>query len=184
MTITDTINAQVKSLVEDVKALPSTFKKVDVADLRNQAQAFAKTALDQATGVYADLSKKGEDFVVKAKGFKVDDIKKTAEDAQKKAEDLAGDASKKAEAFVADASKKAEGFVSEAKATVTKVTNRAPAAKPVVKKPAAKKTPAKPAAKKTPVAKPAVKTVAADKPVVKTVAAEKPVVKTVPADKA
>ena len=45
MTITDTINAQVKSIVEDVKALPETFKKIDVADLQKQAQGFAQTAL-------------------------------------------------------------------------------------------------------------------------------------------
>jgi heparin binding hemagglutinin HbhA len=166
MTITNTINAQVKSLVEDVKALPGTLKKVDVADLRSQAQGLAKSALGQATGVYADLSKKGEGFVTKAKGFKVDDIKKTAEGAQKKAEVVAEDVQKKAESFVADASKKAEEFVAEAKATVTKVTSKAPAAKPAAKKPAAKpaakKPAAKPAAKKAPVAKPVVKSTPAD----------------------
>lgn len=159
MTITDTINAQVKSLVADVKALPESFKKVDVKDLRTQAENLAKSALDQATGVYADLSKKGEELVSKAKGLKVDDLKKTAEDAQKKAEDVAEDVQKKAESFVADASKKAEEFVAEAKATVTKVTKKAEATKPAAKKPAAKpaakKAPAKPAAKKAPAAKPA-----------------------------
>lgn len=151
MTITDTINAQVKSLVADVKALPESFKKVDVNELRTQAQDFAKTALGQATGVYADLTKKGEELVSKAKGLKVDDIKKTAEDAQKKAEDVAEDVQKKAESFVADASKKAEELVAEAKATVTKVTGKAtakPAAEKPAAKPAAKKAPAKPAAKK------------------------------------
>jgi len=148
MTITKNINAQVKSIVADVKALPESFKKVDVAELRTQAQDFAKTALGQATGVYADLTKRGEALVTKAKGIKVEDLKKTAEDAQKKAEDVAGDVQKKAESFVADASKKAEELVAEAKATVTKVTSKAPAAKKAPAKPAAKKAPAKPAAKK------------------------------------
>ncbi|MGZ5369555.1 MAG: hypothetical protein ACXWXV_10645 [Aeromicrobium sp.] len=147
MTITDTINAQVKSLVADVKALPESVKKVDVKDLRTQAENLAKSALDQASGVYADLSKKGEELVSKAKGVKVDDFKKTAEDAQKKAEDVAEDVQKKAEEFVADA-----------KATVNKVTKKAEATKPAARKPAAKpaakKAPAKPAAKKTPAAKP------------------------------
>lgn len=158
MTITDTINAQVKSLVADVRALPESVKKVDVKDLRTQAENLAKSALDQASGVYADLSKKGEELVSKAKGLKVDDFKKTAEGAQKKAEDVAEDVQKKAESFVADASKKAEEFVADAKATVNKVTKKAEVTKPAVKKPAAKpaakKAPAKPAAKKAPAAKP------------------------------
>lgn len=152
MTITDTINAQVKSLVADVKAFPESFKKVDVNELRTQAQGFAKTALGQATGVYADLSKKGEGLVSKAKGLTVDDLKKTAEDAQKKAEVVVEDVQKKAESFVADASKKAEEFVAEAKATVSKVAKKTPVAKPAAK-PAAKKAPAKPAAKKAAPAK-------------------------------
>ena len=41
MTINDTINAQVKSIVEDFKALPETLKKIDVADLQKQAQDLA-----------------------------------------------------------------------------------------------------------------------------------------------
>lgn len=159
MTITDTINAQVKSLVEDVKALPESFKKVDVADLRAQAQGFAHTAFGQATGVYADLTKKGEEFVAKAKGFKVDDIKKTVEGLKDKAEEVVDDVTTKTEGFAGDAQKKAEAFVADTKATVNKVTKKAPA-KPAAKKapvkPAAKKAPAKPAAKKAP-AKPAAK---------------------------
>lgn len=156
MTITDTITAQVKSLVEDVKALPESFRKVDVADLRAQAQGFAHTALGQATGVYADLTKKGEEFVAKAKGFKVDDIKKTVEGLKDKAEEVVDDVTTKTEGFAGDAQKKAEAFVADTKATVNKVTKKAPVAKPAAKKPAAKKAPAKPAAKKAPV-KPAAK---------------------------
>ncbi len=79
MTITDTINAQVKSIVEDVKGLPETLKKIDVADLQKQAQGLAQTAVGTATSAYADFAKKGEEFVNKAKGFKVDDIKKTVD---------------------------------------------------------------------------------------------------------
>ena len=78
MTITDTINAQVKSIVDDVKALPETLKKIDVADLQKQAQGLAQTAVGTATTAYADFAKKGEELVNKAKGFKVDDLKKTA----------------------------------------------------------------------------------------------------------
>ena len=166
MTITDTINAQVKSLVDDVKALPESFKKVDVADLRAQAQGFAQTAFGQATGVYAELTKKGEELVARAKGFKVDDIKKTVEDLKSRAEDVAEDASKKADSLVGDASKKAEALVADAKATVSKVTQKASAAKPAATKapakpaatkPAATKAPAKPAAKKAPAKKAAPK---------------------------
>ena len=141
MTITDTINAQVKSLVEDVKALPETFKKVDVAELRAQAQGFAQTALGQATGVYAELTKKGEELVAKARGLKVEGVKA---DAQKAAADLKD----KAEVISGDVKVKAEELVADAKATVNKVTGKVPAGKPVATKPAAKKAPAKPAATK------------------------------------
>ena len=136
MTITDTINAQVKSLVEDVKALPETFKKVDVAELRAQAQGFAQTALGQATGVYAELTKKGEELVAKAKGLKVEGVKA---DAQKAAADLKD----KAEVISGDVLVMAEELVADAKATVNKVTGKVPAAKPAATKPAAKKAPVK-----------------------------------------
>ncbi|MCW2801451.1 MAG: hypothetical protein JWQ70_2923 [Aeromicrobium sp.] len=143
MTITDTINAQVKSIVEDVKALPETFKKIDVADLQKQAQGFAQTALGTATSAYADFAKKSEELVAKAKGLKVDDVTKSAKG-------FADDATKTAKGFADDATKRAEGLVDDAKATVTSLTGKAPAKKAAAKKPAAKKTAAKKApAKKT-----------------------------------
>lgn len=136
------INAQVKSLLEDVKGLPTSFKKVDVADLKKQATTFAQSTLGQATGVYADLSKKGEELVSKAKGLKADDVKA---DVQKAAADL----KVKAEVIADDTKAKAEELVADAKATVNKVTKKAAPAKPAAKKPAAKKAaPAKTAAKK------------------------------------
>ena len=142
MTITETINNQVKSIVEDVKGLPTSFKKVDIADLKKQATTFAQSTLDQATGVYADLTKKGESLVAKAKGLKADDVKA---DVQKVAADL----KVKAEVLADDTKAKAEELVADAKATVTKVTSKPAAKKPAAKKPAAKKaTPAKKAAAK------------------------------------
>ncbi len=137
MTITDTINAQVKSIVEDVKALPETLKKIDVADLQKQAQGIAQTAVGTATSAYADLAKKGEELVNKAKGLKVDDIKKTVDG-------TVDDVTKHAKGFADDAQKRVEGIVEDAKATVTKVTaKKAPAKKAPAKKAPAKKTAAK-----------------------------------------
>ncbi len=157
--MTINITAQVKSIVEDVKGLPTSFKKVDVADLKKQAQAFAQTTLGQATSVYADLSKKGEELVSKAKGLKADDVKaeaqKAAADLKVKAEVLADDVKVKAEELAGEVKAKGEEFVAEAKATVNKVTNK-PAAKKPAAKPAAKKAPAKKAPAKT-AAKPAAK---------------------------
>jgi len=126
MTINDTINAQVKSIVEDFKALPETLKKIDIADLQKQAQELAQTALGTATAAYADFVKKSDELVNKAKGLKVDDVTKTAK------------------GFADDATKRAEGLVDDAKATVTKVTGKkAPAKKTAAKKAPAKKTAAK-----------------------------------------
>jgi len=143
MTINDTINAQVKSIVADFKALPDTLKKIDVADLQKQAQDLAQTALGTATAAYADFAKKSEELVAKAKGLKVDDIKKTVDSSVE-------DVTKQAKGFADDAQKRAEGLVADAKATVTKVTKKAPVKKAAAKKPAAKKTAAKKApAKKT-----------------------------------
>jgi heparin binding hemagglutinin HbhA len=118
-TITETINAQVKSLVDDVKALPETLKKVDVADLQKQAQGLAQTAVGTATSAYADLAKKGEELVAKAKGLKVEDIKKTVDSSVE-------DVTKQAKGFADDAQKRAEQFVTDAKTQVTKVTSKAP----------------------------------------------------------
>ena len=141
MTINDTINAQVKSIVDDFKALPETLKKIDVADLQKQAQDLAQTALGTATAAYADFVKKSDELVNKAKGLKVDDLTKTAKG-------FADDATKTAKGFADDATKRAEGLVDDAKATVTKVTGKsAPAAKKApAKKAPAKKAPAKKAA--------------------------------------
>ncbi len=118
-TITETINAQVKSIVDDVKALPETLKKVDVADLQKQAQGLAQTAVGTATSAYADLAKKGEELVAKAKGLKVEDIKKTVDSSVE-------DVTKQAKGFADDAQKRAEQFVTDAKTQVTKVTSKAP----------------------------------------------------------
>ena len=141
MTINDTINAQVKSIVEDFKALPETLKKIDVADLQKQAQDLAQTALGTATAAYADFVKKSDELVNKAKGFKVDDIKKTVDGLKGKAEDSVEDVTKQAKGFADDAQKRVEGLVEDAKATVTKVTaKKAPAKKTAAKKAPAKKT--------------------------------------------
>ncbi len=133
MTISDTINAQVKSIVADVEGLLDTLRKVDVADLQKQAQGLTQTAVGTATSAYADLVKKSEELLAKAKGLKVDDLTKTAK------------------GFADDASKQAKDFADDAKATVTKVTaKKAPAKKAAAKKAPAKKTAAKKtAAKKT-----------------------------------
>lgn len=147
-TITEQINAQVKSIVDDVKALPETLKKVDVAELQKQAQGFAQTAVVTATSAYADLAKKGEELVAKAKGIKVDDLKKTVDSSVE-------DVTKQAKGFADDATKRAESAFADAKATVTKVTGK-PAPKAPAKKAPAKKAPAKkaaPAAKKAPAKK-------------------------------
>ena len=92
MSITTTINAQVKAIVDDVRALPETIKKIDIADLQKQAEGLVQTAVGTATATYTDLTKRGEDVVSKAKGIKVEDIRKTvdhaADDAQKRAEQL------------------------------------------------------------------------------------------------
>ena len=110
MSITTTINAQVKAIVDDVRALPETIKKIDIADLQKQAEGLVQTAVGTATATYTDLTKRGEDVVSKAKGIKVEDIRKTV--------DHAAD----------DAQKRAEQLVTDAKNQVTKVTSKAPTA--------------------------------------------------------
>ena len=122
MTVTETITTQLKSLVDDVKGLPETLKKVDIADLQKQATGFAQVAATQATAVYTDLAKKSEDIVAKAKGIKVDDV-------TTQAKSFADDATKQAKGFAGDAQKRAETLVADAKASVSKVTGKAPAAK-------------------------------------------------------
>lgn len=176
MTITETINDQFKKIspiIDDVKALPDTLKNINVSELNAKAQVLAHTALGQATGVYTDLTKRGEALVAKAKCLKVDDVRtdaqktaadikgkaeKLVDDVTEKADDFAGDVKEKAEALVADAKKRSEALVADAKATVAKVTGKAAPATPVAKKAPAKsaapkKAAAKPAAKKAPVKK-------------------------------
>lgn len=187
MTITTTINDQIKKvspIIDDVKALPTSFKKVDVNELSNKAQSLAQAALGQATGVYTDLTKRGDAIVSKAKGLRSYDVKtaqKTVADLRVRVEKLADKAEDFAEDLAEDVMEKTESLVSDAKASVAKVTGKKPAVKP-----AAKKTPAKPAAKpaaKKTTAKPAAKKPAAKKPAAKKTTA-KPVAKKAPAKKA
>lgn len=67
------------------KALPrGAFPSVrDVVEM--QATGLAHSTLGQATGVYADLTKKGESIVAKARGLQADDVKA---DVQKAAADV------------------------------------------------------------------------------------------------
>jgi len=110
------------TIVDTIKSLPETLKKVEIADLQKQATEFAQGTIESAKGTYADVTKRGEDLVTKAKGLKVEDLKKTVASLRTKAEEGVEDVQKKAEE------------------TVAKVTGQT--------KPAAKKAPAKPAAKK------------------------------------
>ena len=130
------------TIIDTIKSLPETLKKVEIADLQKQATEFAQGTVESAKGTYADVAKRGEELVTKAKGLKVEDLKKTVASLRTKAEEGVEDVQKKAEELVDDAKE-------TAKETVAKVTKKAPA-KPAAKKPAAKKAPAKkPAAKKT-----------------------------------
>lgn len=167
MTITESINASVKSLVDDVKGLPKSFKKVDVADLRSQAQGLAKNAVGQAAGAYAGLTKQGEKLVSKAKGIKVEDVRADAHKA-------AADVKDKAEELVDDVLEKAEEVVHDVRKTVNKAATKTPAKAPVAPEPAATEpvvtATATKAAVKTAAKKPAAKkpsTTAAAKPAAK-----------------
>ena len=131
------------TIVDTIKSLPETLKKVEIADLQKQATEFAQGTIESAKGTYADVAKRGEELVNKAKSLKVEDVKNTVASLRSKAEE-----------GVEDVQKKAEELVDDAKETVAKVTKKAPATKPAAKKPVAKKAPAKKApAKKAPAKK-------------------------------
>ena len=117
------------TIVDTIKSLPETLKKVEIADLQKQATEFATGAVETAKGTYTDVTKRGEELVNKAKGLKVEDLKKTVASLRTKATD-----------GVEDAQKKAESLVDDAKETVAKVTGQT---KPAAKKAPAKKAPAK-----------------------------------------
>jgi|GEM_PF-4563772 len=128
------------TIVDTIKSLPETLKKVEIADLQKQATELATGAVETAKGTYTDVTKRGEELVNKAKGLKVEDLKKTVASLRTKATD-----------GVEDAQKKAESLVDDAKETVAKVTGQT---KPAAKKAPAKKAPAKkPVAKKAPAKK-------------------------------
>ena len=86
MSITDTINAQIKSVLDDIRALPTTVKGFDVAALQKKAESLAQTALGSVTSAYADLAKKSDDLVTLAKGLTVDDVRAAADDFASRAE--------------------------------------------------------------------------------------------------
>lgn len=130
------------TIVDTIKSLPETLKKVEIADLQKQATEFAQGTIESAKGTYADVTKRGEDLVTKAKGLKVEDLKKTVASLRTKAEE-----------GVEDVQKKAEETVAKVTGQTKPAAKKAPA-KPAAKKPAAKKAPAKKAtAKKAPAKK-------------------------------
>ncbi len=89
------------TIVDTIKSLPETLKKVEIADLQKQATEFAQGTIESAKGTYADVTKRGEDLVTKAKGLKVEDLKKTVASLRTKAEEGVEDVQKKAEETVA-----------------------------------------------------------------------------------
>ena len=88
MSITDTINAQIKSVLDDIRALPTTVKGIDVVGLQKKAEALAQTALGSATAAYSDLVKKSDDLVTLAKGLTVEDVRAAADDLAARAETI------------------------------------------------------------------------------------------------
>ncbi len=129
------------TIVDTIKSLPETLKKVEIADLQKQATEFAQGTIESAKGTYADVTKRGEDLVTKAKGLKVEDLKKTVASLRTKAEE-----------GVEDVQKKAEETVAKVTGQTKPAAKKAPA-KPAAKKPAAKKAPAKKATAKKATAK-------------------------------
>jgi len=129
------------TIVDTIKSLPETLKKVEISDLQKQATEFAQGTIESAKGTYADVTKRGEDLVSKAKGLKVEDLKKTVTSLRTKATD-----------GVEDVQKKAEETVAKVTGQTKPAVKKAPA-KPAAKKPAAKKAPAKKATAKKPAAK-------------------------------
>ena len=154
MTIADQINDQVKSLRKDVKNLTETVKKLDADELRSLGTDLVGRSRTRATASYDDLVKKAEEVVASAKDLKLDNVQKRAEklvetlrkDARKNLKDVR----KRAEGVRGDVQKRAEDVIGDARATVQRVTKKAPAKKSTAKKAPAKKTAAKKApAKKT-----------------------------------
>ena len=151
MTITDQINAQVKTLVDEVKNLTETLKKFDVEDVQKKATDLSGVAAGRAKSSYDDLVKKGEEFVAQARALKLDDVQKRAE---KLVESLRKDASKnlkEAQKNVKDVredvAKRADEVVADAQAAVAKVTGKAPAKKAPAKKTSTTATKSAPAKK-------------------------------------
>ena len=173
MTIADQINSQVKRIREDVKDLADTIKKLDVDDVRSSATGLADRSRTRATESYDDLVKKAEEIVASARDLKLDNVQKRAEklvetlrkDARKNIKDVR----KRAKDARSDVQKRAEDVIGEARATVQRVTKKAPAKKSTAKKAPAKKT----AAKKAPAKKSAAKKAPAKKAPAKKTAAKK-----------
>ena len=108
MTITDQINAQVKTLREDAKNLTELLRNVNVDDLRAGARAQANDFAAKATTSYEDVVKKAEDLAASAKDLKLDKV-------QKRAEDLVDTLRKDAKKNVAEIQKKVKGYRDEAR---------------------------------------------------------------------
>ena len=79
MSITDQINAQVKTLVDEVKNLTETLRKVELDDLRSQATGLVGSARAEVQEGYAELVQKGEEFVAQARALKLEDVQKRGE---------------------------------------------------------------------------------------------------------
>ena len=142
MSITDQINAQVKTLVDEVKNLTETLRKVELDDLRSQATGLVGSARAEVQEGYAELVQKGEEFVAQARALKLEDVQKRGEkllDALRKdAKKNIKEARKAAEDVAEDVQKRAEDIVADAQATVAKVTKKAPTTKEQAKKAPAK----------------------------------------------
>lgn len=182
MTISDQINAQVKTLREEARSLTELLKNVNVDELRASARAQATDLAAKATTSYEDVVKKAEELAASAKDVKLDTI-------QKKAEDIVDSLRHDAKQNVADiremVKERAESLVDDAKATFNKVTGKAPVPKPAAAASPAKAAPAKKAPGKTAAAKKApAKTAAAKKAPAKKAPAKTAAAKKAPAKKA
>ena len=133
MSITDTINAQLKSLLDDILALPASVKSFDVAGLQKKAEELTQTALGSATAAYSDLVKKSDDLVPLAKGLTVDDVKVAAEEFAASAEGFVSELRGKVEdvkvdnlkSAVDDFKEKADSLVDDLKDKADARSNRA-----------------------------------------------------------
>ena len=95
MTITDQINAQLKSVRDEANRLTDLLKGVNVDDLRTQAGDIKA----QVTTSYEDVVKKAEELRDSARDLKLDKV-------QKKAEDVIDSLRKDAKKNVSDITKK------------------------------------------------------------------------------